>query len=80
MALLDLLGRRWARRVLWDLRDGPDLSFRDLQVRCGDISSSVLNKRLRELREAHIVATQSLAGYRLSEDGQQLLSPRGDGD
>ena len=23
MALLDLLGRRWALRILWELRDGP---------------------------------------------------------
>ena len=23
MALLDLLGRRWALRVLWELRNGP---------------------------------------------------------
>ena len=64
---------RWALRVVWELRDGPGLTFRDLQARCGDISSSVLNERLRELREAHIVAGQSSGGYRLSEDGQQLL-------
>src|SRR6202035_4396571 len=52
MALLDLLGRRWALRILWELRDGSALTFRQLQARCGDISSSVLNDRLRELREA----------------------------
>jgi DNA-binding HxlR family transcriptional regulator len=72
MALLDLLGRRWALRVLWELRDGHGLTFRDLQSRCGDISSSVLNDRLRELREARIVATQS-GGYQLTDLGQQLL-------
>ena len=72
MALLDLLGRRWALRVLWELRDGHALTFRDLQSHCGDISSSVLNDRLRELREAHIVATQS-NGYRLTDVGQELL-------
>jgi len=41
MALLDLLGRRWALRVLWELRSGPVPSFRELQSRCGGVSSSV---------------------------------------
>ncbi len=58
MALLDLLGRRWALRVLWELRDDDPLTFRELQSRSGDISSSVLNDRLRELREASIVDAQ----------------------
>ena len=73
MALLDLLGRRWALRVLWELREGGSLTFRELQARCGDISSSVLNDRLRELREAHIVVTPSTGGYRLTDEGQGLL-------
>ena len=51
MALLDLLGRRWALRVLWELRDGP-VPFRALQQRCDGMSSSVLNQRLAELRAA----------------------------
>jgi len=73
MALLDLLGRRWALRVLWELRDGRALTFRDLQARGGDISSSVLNDRLRELRDAGIVTTAPAGGYRLSGDGRDLL-------
>jgi DNA-binding HxlR family transcriptional regulator len=74
MALLDLLGRRWSLRVLWELRDGSALSFRELQARCGDISSSVLNDRLRELREAGIVdAERSGGGYHLSREGRALL-------
>jgi DNA-binding HxlR family transcriptional regulator len=28
MALLDLLGRRWSLRVLWELRDDATPSFR----------------------------------------------------
>jgi DNA-binding HxlR family transcriptional regulator len=74
MALLDLLGRRWVLRVLWELRDEPAESFRDLQVRCGNISSSVLNERLRELREAGIVATGQPSGYQLTDEGRSLLS------
>ena len=70
MALLDLLGRRWALRVIWELREGP-LVFRALQSRCG-ISPSVLNTRLAELREALIVETGG-EGYRLSDRGNELL-------
>jgi DNA-binding HxlR family transcriptional regulator len=73
MALLDLLGRRWALRVLWELRDGGTPTFRELQAQCGDISSSVLNDRLRELREARIVTAESGGGYHLTAEGQSLL-------
>lgn len=73
MALLDLLGRRWALRVLWELREDGLQSFRELQTRCGNISSSVLNQRLRELREADIVASDATGGYRLTDEGQRLL-------
>jgi DNA-binding HxlR family transcriptional regulator len=73
MTLLDLLGRRWALRVLWELRDGDPLTFRELQARCGEVSSSVLNDRLRELREATIVAARPGGGYLLTPDGQELL-------
>jgi DNA-binding HxlR family transcriptional regulator len=73
MALLDLLGRRWSLRVLWELRDGSSPSFRELQARCGDISSSVLNDRLRELRDAGIVDGERTGGYRLTREGSALL-------
>jgi DNA-binding HxlR family transcriptional regulator len=73
MALLDLLGRRWALRILWELRGGENLTFRELQQRCGEVSSSVLNDRLRELREARIVAAGDSAGYGLTPDGERLL-------
>ena len=73
MALLDLLGRRWALRVLWELRDGAPVTFRELQERCGGVSSSVLNDRLRELRDARILAAEPRGGYRLTPDGQDLL-------
>jgi len=71
MALLDLLGRRWALRVLWELRDGA-LQFRPLQERCGGVSSSVLNERLGELRAAGIVERTGV-GYALSGEGARLL-------
>jgi DNA-binding HxlR family transcriptional regulator len=73
MALLDLLGRRWALRILWELRDVSAPSFRDLQERCGGISSSVLNARLRELRDAGIVMAEPGDGYHLTGHGHELL-------
>ncbi len=73
MALLDLLGRRWALRVLWELRTGESLTFRELQARCAEVSSSVLNDRLRELREAGIVIAQPGRGYSLTPEGRRLI-------
>jgi DNA-binding HxlR family transcriptional regulator len=72
MALLDLLGRRWALRILWELRDAT-LVFRALRARCDAMSPSVLNQRLGELRRAGIVALVPDAGYRLSREGVALL-------
>src|SRR3954464_12165824 len=77
MRLLDLLGQRWALRVLWELRDGEALTFRTLQERGGGLSSSVLSARLGELREAGIVERGD-GGYLLSAQGralQELLLP-----
>ncbi len=70
MAALDLLGRRWALRILWELREGP-LSFRALRERCDDVSPSVLNTRLAELRDAGLIEAGA-AGYALSHAGAQL--------
>jgi DNA-binding HxlR family transcriptional regulator len=73
MALLDLLGRRWTLRVLWELRS-PASSFRDLQARCDDMSSSVLSARLADLRDAGAVtAGPDGAGYELTSEGLKLL-------
>lgn len=72
MALFDLLGRRWTLRVLWELREAA-LTFRELQARCGGMSSSVLNQRLRELRQAQVVAVHDGRGYELTPEGHALL-------
>ena len=72
MAALDLLGRRWSLRVLWQLREGP-LTFRGLRESCDTMSPSVLNVRLAELREAGIVELGD-AGYSLTGQGKRLLN------
>jgi DNA-binding HxlR family transcriptional regulator len=71
MAALDLLGRRWTLRVLWELRDGRPASFRELRERCDSMSTSVLNQRLAELRAAGLVEAGE-GGYRLTPHGSEL--------
>jgi DNA-binding HxlR family transcriptional regulator len=71
MAALDLLGRRWALRVLWELRDGAQ-SFRGLRERCDDVSPTVLNQRLAELRESGLISHAAGAGYALTPLGESL--------
>jgi len=70
MVLLDLLGRRTALRVIWELRSEP-LTFRDLQAAAAT-NPGLLNKRLSELREAEIVDLTA-DGYCLTPHGQTLL-------
>jgi DNA-binding HxlR family transcriptional regulator len=70
-AALELFNRRWALRVLWELRGVP-MSFRALQSACGDLSPTVLNQRLAELREAALVDAGE-AGYALTPLGHELI-------
>lgn len=72
MVALDVLGRRWTLRLLWELRDGPQ-TFRGLRARCDNVSPSVLNKRLAELRDLSIVESREGEGYALTADGTNLL-------
>jgi DNA-binding HxlR family transcriptional regulator len=71
MQVLDWLGRRWTLRVLWELRVGA-VPFRALQERCDALSPTVLNDRLRELREAGVVELQEGGGYVLTAEGRAL--------
>ena len=70
MAAFDLLGRRWALRVLWALRDAP-LTFRAVRDACGGVSPTVLNARLAELREAGLLESTE-EGYALTPIGRDL--------
>ena len=71
MGVLEWLGRRWTLRVLWELRGEP-LVFRALQQRCGGLSPTVLNDRLRELRAVGIVTVHADGGYTLTDEGRTL--------
>ena len=77
MAALDLFGRRWTLRIIWELRQEP-LGFRLLQRRCDDMSSSVLQQRLTELQEARLVEVLSDGNYTLTplgRDARESLDP-----
>jgi DNA-binding HxlR family transcriptional regulator len=71
MALLDLLGRRWSLRILWELRGEP-LTSRTLRAACDEASPTVLQSRLSELREAGFVELVPASGYCLTESGREL--------
>jgi DNA-binding HxlR family transcriptional regulator len=70
MVALDLLGRRTALRVLWELREGP-MTFRALQEAC-ETNTRLLNTRLTELRASELVAHEE-GGYRLTAEGRRLV-------
>ena len=71
MRLLDLLGRRWVLRIVWELREEPK-RFRELQDAIG-ASPTIVNGRLAELREAKLVELDANTGYRLTALGKELL-------
>jgi DNA-binding HxlR family transcriptional regulator len=77
MATLDLFGRRWNLRIIWELQHGP-VGFRALQQRCDNMSSSVLRQRLTELLDVRLVAQRPDTTYSLTELGRsayQALRP-----
>ena len=71
MAALDLVGRRWTLRILWELRSGP-LGARELARHCDGMSSSVLYQRLDELTGAELVQQDDDERYELTAIGAKL--------
>ena len=72
MVLLDLLGRRMALRILWELsRAEAPLTFRALQA-AAETNPALLNTRLKDLRAAKLVVHGG-DGYTLSAEGRALL-------
>ena len=70
--IIDLLSQKWMMRIIWELRAEP-MTFRDLQKACGKLSPTVLNNRLKLLREAEIAQKHKDSGYTLTRMGQELL-------
>ena len=69
-AALELLGRRWALAIVWELRRDA-FSFSELRERLG-ISPSVLSARLGELSEAEVTERDHTRRYRLTGPGREL--------
>ncbi len=72
MALFDLLGRRWAMGIVWQLSDGC-LRFNELQGRCTTISPTILSRRIKDLSDAGLIE-KTLDGYRLTAAGRELFN------
>jgi DNA-binding HxlR family transcriptional regulator len=70
--ITDLLSHKWMMRIIWELRAEP-MTFRELQKACGKLSPTVLNNRLKLLREAEIAQKHKDNGYTLTRMGQELL-------
>lgn len=71
VVLFDLLGRRMALRILWELwRAGLPMTFRELQ-RSAETNPALLNVRLKELRAARLL-TPGPDGYVLTNEGRSL--------
>jgi len=71
MALLDLLGRRWTLRIMWELREGS-LTSRALRKACDEASPTVMQTRLSELRAAGLIELAQGDGYGLTGLGKEL--------
>ena len=69
-AVLDLLGRRWSLRLVWELRRDA-IAFSEIRARTG-ISPSVLSTRLGELADAGVVEQDPRRRYRLTGEGREL--------
>jgi DNA-binding HxlR family transcriptional regulator len=71
--LLDLLGRRWSLRILWELRAGKPVTYAHLREASDRMSTSVMATRLRELVDAGLIERLGDGSSRLTPDGAELL-------
>jgi DNA-binding HxlR family transcriptional regulator len=72
MVLLDLFGRRWSLRILWELRE-RSMTSRGLRAACDEASPTVLHARLSVLRDAGFIELVPASGYGLTKSGRELL-------
>lgn len=73
MQLIDLLGKKWIMRILWEMNAGP-CTFRELQDRCGGISPTVINSRLKDLMASNLIDKDNPSGYQLTGPGKELMN------
>ena len=71
-ATLELFQRKWLLRVVWELYLAPK-TFRALQEACDDLSPTVVNARLGDLRDAGLVESLPGEGYALTPLGQEMV-------
>lgn len=71
MAAFDLLGQKWTMRILWQLSQ-HSMTFRQLQQACGQVAPSMLNTRIKQLKQAQLVHLTE-AGYELTPTGLALV-------
>ncbi len=72
MQLIDILGKKWVLRILWELKPGA-CTFRQLQSRCGDLSPTTINARIKDLCVASLVEKTADLGYALTSQGEELI-------
>lgn len=72
MVLLDHLGKKWTLRILWELYQGGPATFRDLRSKCDDVSPTLLNSRIKDLRALHLLDLKP-NGYAMTEQGRSLM-------
>jgi len=70
--LIDILGKKWVLRILWELKTSP-CTFRELQSRCGDLSPTIINTRIKDLCAADLIYKSPESGYILSQHGIELI-------
>lgn len=73
MQLLELMGKKWMLRIVWELSK-EEMTFRELQAACGDISPTIINRRLKEMVEAKLVEKRDPSGYGLTDLGKEFCA------
>ena len=72
MVLLDLLGRRMALRILWELRDERRLTFRALQE-AAETNPERAQRAAQGAARGAARRARATAGYGLTPQGKELL-------
>jgi DNA-binding HxlR family transcriptional regulator len=75
---VEILGSRWNRMIIWNLRDGPR-RFSELKRQMDDVSSKTLTYHLKMLEQRRIISrtvfpeTPPRVEYALAERGRALI-------